>query len=233
MNGAPCWSGSSCGRTRRSSPSTTSRASASRVSTPPISRSGTTSATRERGPHVEPTSGWCRSPPSTRASTRSSRAAPTSRAALNSAKVREADAAVGVATSRRCSPQGEKRLRDAVPGYYPSVVKAGTVGGVVEDTCIIAYDTYFFAGKDVPDQIVTAALKAVWETPTSSSPSIRCSRSGRATARWTGHHRAVPPGGGPLLQGARRLDAGHGPGPAEAPRRESVAGHGRERRALR
>ena len=28
---------------------------------------------------------------------------------------------------------------------------------------MIAYDTYFFAGKGVPEQAVEAALKAVWE----------------------------------------------------------------------
>ena len=39
--------------------------------------------------------------------------------ALNSAKTKEADAAVGVRhVSIDCSPEGEKRLRAAVPGYY-------------------------------------------------------------------------------------------------------------------
>src|SRR6266540_4854896 len=40
--------------------------------------------------------------------------------ALDAAKVKEADAAVGVRhISMDCSPEGEKRLRRAVPGYYP------------------------------------------------------------------------------------------------------------------
>jgi TRAP-type uncharacterized transport system substrate-binding protein len=84
--------------------------------------------------------------------------------ALNSAKVKEADAAIGVRhISDDCSPQGEARMKKAVPGYYPRVVKSGSMTGVVEDTCVIAYDTYFFAGKSVPDHVVEAALKAVWE----------------------------------------------------------------------
>jgi uncharacterized protein len=84
--------------------------------------------------------------------------------ALNSAKVKEADAGIGVRhVSDDCSPEGEKRLRAAVPGYYPRVIKAGTATGVAEDTCMIAYDTYLSAGKNVPDHVVEAALKAIWE----------------------------------------------------------------------
>ncbi|HKQ67495.1 MAG TPA: TAXI family TRAP transporter solute-binding subunit [Methylomirabilota bacterium] len=84
--------------------------------------------------------------------------------ALNSAKVKEADAAVGVRhISDDCSPAGEARMKKAVPGYYPRIVKPGAITGVVEDTCVVAYDTYFFAGKTVPDQVVELALKAVWE----------------------------------------------------------------------
>ena len=84
--------------------------------------------------------------------------------ALNSAKVKEADAAIGVRhISDDCSREGEARMRKAVPGYYPRIVKPGAVTGIVEDTCVIAYDTYFFAGKGVPDHVVEAALKAVWE----------------------------------------------------------------------
>ena len=84
--------------------------------------------------------------------------------ALGSAKVKEADAAVGVRhISIDCSADGEARLRKAVPGYYPSIVKAGTATAVVEDTCFIAYDVYLSAGKNVPDSVVEAALKGIWE----------------------------------------------------------------------
>lgn len=84
--------------------------------------------------------------------------------ATGGAKVKEADAAVGVRfVSTDCSPEGERRFRQAVPGYYPRWLKAGATTGVVEDTCAIAYDNYFTAGKNVPDAVVEAVLKAIWE----------------------------------------------------------------------
>lgn len=84
--------------------------------------------------------------------------------ALNAAKVKEADAAVGVRhVSIDCSPEGEKRLRAAVPGYYPRWVKAGSATAVVEDTCVIAYDVYVIAGTSTPDAAVEATLRAVWD----------------------------------------------------------------------
>ncbi len=83
---------------------------------------------------------------------------------LSSAKVREADAAVGVRHfSIDCSPQGEERLRKAVPGYYPRWVKAGSATAVVEDTCVMAYDIYLTTHKGAPEQVVETVLKAIWE----------------------------------------------------------------------
>ena len=91
--------------------------------------------------------------------------------ALNSAKVKEADASVGVRhVSDDCSPEGEKRIRAAVPGYYPRWVKAGTATAVVEDTCFIAYDTYLSVGKSIPDQVVEAVLRALWEHESQLAP---------------------------------------------------------------
>ncbi len=84
--------------------------------------------------------------------------------ALGSAKVKEADAAVGIRyVAIDCSPEGEKRLRAAVPGYYPTTLKAGASTGVVEDTCFETYDIYFATHKSASDQVVTAVLKALWE----------------------------------------------------------------------
>jgi TRAP-type uncharacterized transport system substrate-binding protein len=50
-----------------------------------------------------------------------------------------------------------------VPGYYPRWVKAGTSTGIVEDTCTVAYDLYFGAGRQVPDAAVEAVLKGIWD----------------------------------------------------------------------
>ncbi|MBI4608778.1 MAG: TAXI family TRAP transporter solute-binding subunit [Candidatus Rokubacteria bacterium] len=84
--------------------------------------------------------------------------------AVNSAKIKEADAAVGIRhIPIDCSPAGEVRLRKAVPGYYPRIIKAGKATAVVEDTCFIAYDIYLAAGKNVPDAVVEATVKAIWE----------------------------------------------------------------------
>ncbi len=91
--------------------------------------------------------------------------------ALNMAKIREADAAVGVRhLSHDCSPEGDKRLRQAVPGYYPRVMKAGTAAAIVEDTCTTAYDIYFATHKSAPDQVVNAILKAIWDNEEKLKP---------------------------------------------------------------
>ncbi len=84
--------------------------------------------------------------------------------ALNAAKVKEADAAIGVRhITNDCSPDGEKRLRAAVPGYYPVWVKAGTATAVVEDICVIAYDVYLVTGADVPEALVSTVVRALWD----------------------------------------------------------------------
>jgi TRAP transporter TAXI family solute receptor len=83
--------------------------------------------------------------------------------AIGGAKVKEADAAVGVRhISMDCSPQGEARIRSAVPGYYPRMVKKGVATGVAEDTCVVAYDLYLATSLRVPDEIVYGALDAIW-----------------------------------------------------------------------
>jgi uncharacterized protein len=84
--------------------------------------------------------------------------------ALNMAKIREADASVGVRhLSVDCSPEGDRRVRQAVPGYYTRIVKAGGAAAVVEDTCTVAYDIYFASHKGASDQLVNAILKATWD----------------------------------------------------------------------
>src|SRR5688572_5031764 len=83
---------------------------------------------------------------------------------VDAAKAKEADTAVGVRVIPvDCSPEGQARLKKAVPGYYTRVLKAGSATGVVEDTCIIAYDFYLIAGKSVPDAVVENVLAAIWQ----------------------------------------------------------------------
>ncbi|MBI2090052.1 MAG: TAXI family TRAP transporter solute-binding subunit [Deltaproteobacteria bacterium] len=84
--------------------------------------------------------------------------------ALGAAKIREADAAVGVRhVSMDCSTQGEERLRKGLPGFYPRWVKKGEIVAIVEDTCVSAYDTYLLTHKAATEQPVTTVLKAVWD----------------------------------------------------------------------
>jgi TRAP transporter TAXI family solute receptor len=91
--------------------------------------------------------------------------------ALNSAKIREADSAVGVRhLSSDCSPQGEQRLSRAVPGYYTRMMKAGSALAIVDDTCVIAYDIYLSTHRAAQDQLVASVLKAIWENFEKLSP---------------------------------------------------------------
>jgi TRAP transporter TAXI family solute receptor len=84
--------------------------------------------------------------------------------AIGAAKIKEADASVGVRfVSLDCSPQGEERVKKAVPGYYVTMIKSGSSTGVVGDTCVLTYDIYLVGHKALPDQVVQAALKAVWD----------------------------------------------------------------------
>jgi uncharacterized protein len=84
--------------------------------------------------------------------------------ALNGAKVREADAAVGVRhISLDCSPEGEQRFRSAMPGYYTRRIKAGEAAAVVEEICAIASEIHVVTGKQAPDAMVEGLLKATWD----------------------------------------------------------------------
>jgi len=84
--------------------------------------------------------------------------------AIGAAKMKEADATIGARfLSLDCSPLGEERIKKAIPGYYVVLLKAGSSTGVIEDTCVYAYDLYLITHKAQPDGVVRAALKALWE----------------------------------------------------------------------
>jgi len=90
---------------------------------------------------------------------------------LNGAKVREADAAVGVRhLSIDCSSDGEKRLRAGVPGYYPRRVKKEEAASVVDDICVVAYDVYVVAGKGASDAVIEGVLRAIWNDGAKLAP---------------------------------------------------------------
>ena len=84
--------------------------------------------------------------------------------AIGAAKVREADASTGVRyISLDCSPQGEERVKKAVPGYYLTTIKSGSAAAVVADTCVLSYDIYFLGHKALRGDVVQATLKAIWD----------------------------------------------------------------------
>lgn len=83
--------------------------------------------------------------------------------AMGSAKIKEADAAVGVRfLSLDCSKQGEARIKKAIPGYYLSTVKAGSTTGAFEDICSYTYDIYLVGHAKLPDAVVRSVLQAIW-----------------------------------------------------------------------
>lgn len=91
--------------------------------------------------------------------------------AVDSAKVKEADSAVGVRhISLDCSAQGEKRLRAAVPGYYPHWLKRGHSAVIVEDTCVNAYDIYLTTHKAVNEKLIATLLKNIWDNVDKLTP---------------------------------------------------------------
>ena len=84
--------------------------------------------------------------------------------AIGSAKVKEADASVGIRyISLDCSPQAEERMKKAVPGYYLGHFKAGSSTGILEDICGFAYDIYMIGHKALPDTVVQGTLRAIWD----------------------------------------------------------------------
>jgi TRAP transporter TAXI family solute receptor len=84
--------------------------------------------------------------------------------AIGVAKVKEADAAIGVRyLSLDCSAAGDARVRKAVPGYYLITIKSGAFTGIVGDTCVLAYDIYMVGHKGLSNDLVTYSLKAIWD----------------------------------------------------------------------
>jgi TRAP transporter TAXI family solute receptor len=83
--------------------------------------------------------------------------------AIGSAKLKEADAAVGIRfLSLDCSKVGEERIKKAIPGYYLSTVKGGSSTGILQDICAYTYDIYLVGHAQLPDPVVRSVLQAIW-----------------------------------------------------------------------
>lgn len=81
-------------------------------------------------------------------------------------KVREADAAVGGLRALGVGDDSEAALaaaREHWPTAYFTVLPAGSMPGVLEDTTYIAFPQVVFAHADVPDDVVYAMVSAMYE----------------------------------------------------------------------
>ncbi|MEX0954414.1 MAG: TAXI family TRAP transporter solute-binding subunit [Rhizobiaceae bacterium] len=81
-------------------------------------------------------------------------------------KVREADAAVGGLRALGVGDDGDAALAAAKehwPTAFFTTLPAGSMPGVLEDTVYIAFPQVVFTHADVPDEIVYALTKAMYE----------------------------------------------------------------------
>jgi TRAP transporter TAXI family solute receptor len=84
--------------------------------------------------------------------------------AIGAAKVKEADASVGVRhVPIDCTAQGDARVRKSVPGYSTTTLKSGFSTGIIGDTCVLIFDIYLLGHKGLSNDVVQASLKAIWD----------------------------------------------------------------------
>ncbi len=77
---------------------------------------------------------------------------------------REYDASFGIRyLSFEDSPEALARMRELLPQTYLQEMPAGSVPGIDEPTNVNVFDYTFFAGKDVSEDMVYKAVKALWE----------------------------------------------------------------------
>jgi len=77
---------------------------------------------------------------------------------------REYDASFGIRyLSFDDSPEALERMRVLLPQTYMQEMPAGSVPGIEEPTNVNVFDYTFFAGKDVSEEMVYKAVKALWE----------------------------------------------------------------------
>lgn len=88
-------------------------------------------------------------------------------AAPGSGVIRQADADVGVRfIGIKAVPDGEKAMQKIAPGSYFTEVKPSPANaGVKEPVTLLGYEYTLLVGKDVPDETVYQAVKALYEHP--------------------------------------------------------------------
>jgi uncharacterized protein len=96
--------------------------------------------------------------------------------ALGAAQVREADASIsgGIRFLPIINtPEGVRRMQEAMPGTYPVVVKKGSTVGIHEDTPVEGYDVFLITNDKLSDEAVATIVKALYEAEKEVQGSFR------------------------------------------------------------
>ena len=83
---------------------------------------------------------------------------------VGAAQSREFDASFGIRyLSFENTPEALERMREWLPQTYLQEMPAGSVPGIDAPTYVNVFDYTLFAGKDVSEDMVYKAVKALWE----------------------------------------------------------------------
>jgi uncharacterized protein len=85
--------------------------------------------------------------------------------ALGAGKVQEANAKIpgGIRfIPINSTPEGVKRMEEAMPGTYPVLVKKGSTVGVSDDIVVEAYDCFLTTGTEISDDTVASIVKTLY-----------------------------------------------------------------------
>lgn len=86
-------------------------------------------------------------------------------ASMGQPRAREADTQIGVRyLSVPATEEAEAIYQAQVfPGASIATAPDNVAPGILGDTNLLSYDSYIVAGKDVPDEVVTAMVQALWD----------------------------------------------------------------------
>jgi len=86
--------------------------------------------------------------------------------ALGAGKVKEANAKISGGIRFipiDSSPQGVKRMQEAMPGTYPVLVKKGSTVGVTDDIMVEAYDCFITTSTNISDEAIANIVKTLYK----------------------------------------------------------------------
>jgi uncharacterized protein len=87
------------------------------------------------------------------------------------AMLKEANAAVGIRMISVChDEEAIKRLQGVIPGYYPTLIKAGAYPEIDKDGWGLASDIYLYANSRMSDATVKEILRCLWDFNSELAP---------------------------------------------------------------